>query len=67
MFLGNGPHSAIIAFSKFPGAGLDSGWSEKEGDAETGEEESRNNSTALGQEPGSLSRDSHNNTGILYT
>ena len=35
--------------------------------AETREEQSSNNSTALGQDPGSLSRDSDNDVGILYT
>ena len=33
----------------------------REGDAETREGQSRNNSIALGQGPGSTSRDSHNN------
>ena len=33
----------------------------------TWEEESRNNSTALGQDPGFLSRDTHSDIGVLYT
>ena len=33
----------------------------------TRELQSRNNSTALGQDPGSHSRDTHNNISILYT
>ena len=37
----------------------------KEGDAKSREEQSRNKSTALGQDPGSLSRDTHNDVGIL--
>ena len=39
---------------------------EREG-RQTREEQSRNNRTALGQDPGSFSRDIHNNGGILYT
>ena len=67
LFLGNGPHSASTAFPKFQRTGLDSCCSGKEGGAKTREEEPRNNSTALGQDPGSLSEDTHDDTGILHT
>ena len=54
-----------MASPEFQGAASDR--SGKEGDAKTGEEESRNNSTALGQDAGSLSRETHNDIGILHT
>ena len=64
-FLGKGPHSATIAFPEFQGTGSDSCWSGKEGGAKTREEQSKNSSRALGQDPGSLSRDTHNDGGTL--
>ena len=66
LFLGDGPHSASMAFPEFQEAGSDSCWPGKEGDAKTGEEESSYNRTALGQDPGSPPRDTHNG-GILDT
>ena len=60
LFLGNGPHSASLAFPEFQGTGSDSCWSGKERDVKTREEQSSNNSTASGQDPCSLSRDTHN-------
>ena len=39
----------------------------KGGDANTREDQSANNRTALGQDPGSLSRDTHNGVDILGT
>ena len=59
LFLGNGPHSASMAFPEFQGTGSDSCLSGKKGDAKTMEEESSNKRTALGQNPGSVSRDIH--------
>ena len=56
-----------MAFPEFQGAGSDSRQSGKGGDAETREEPSSNNSIALGQDPGSLSRDTHNDVSTLYT
>ena len=38
----------------------------KGGDAKTREEQPSNNSTALGRDPDSHSRDTHNDGGILY-
>ena len=51
-----------------PGHGSlsDSCSSGKGGDAETREEQPRNNSAALGQGPGSASRDTHNNIFKLF-
>ena len=56
-----------MAFPELQGAGSDSCKAGKGEDAETREEQSSNDSAALGQSPGSLSRDTHNNIGILYT
>ena len=39
---------------------------QKEGKRER-KREKRNNSAALGQDPGSLSRDTHNDVGIVHT
>lgn len=39
----------------------------KEGDAKTRKEKSGKNGTALRQGPGSLSRDTGNDIGIIYT
>ena len=66
LFVGRGPHSASVTFPEFQGAGADRCRPERGGDAETREELSRNSSTASGQDPASLSRDAHNDTGILY-
>ena len=67
LFLRNGPHSATVAFPEFQGTDLDICWSGKEGDAKTREEQSRNNSTELEQDPGSFLRDTHNDVDFLYT
>ena len=68
LFLGNGPPSVSRAFPEIPRAGSDSCWSGKEADAETGEEESKNNSTAWGRVLApSQGRDPHNNVGISHT
>ena len=56
-----------MTFPEFQGAGSDSCPSGMEGDAETREEEPRNNGAAWGQDPGALSRDTQNNIGILHT
>ena len=66
LFLGSGPHSASMTFSEFQGAGSASCWSGKGGDAKIREEESSKNSAALGQYPGSLSRDTYNNAVTLH-
>ena len=65
LFLGNEPHSVSMAYPEFQGAVSDSCWSGKKGVAKIKEEQSSNRSTALGQDPGSLSSD--NDIGILYT
>ena len=59
--------SASMAFPEFQGAGSDSCSLGKGVDAKTREEELGKNSTALGQDPGSLSRDTHNDIGLLHT
>ena len=66
LFLGNGLHSVCMAFPEFQGADSDSCGSGKGGHAETREEEPRNNSPVLGQDPGSPSRDKLKDVGILY-
>ena len=67
LFIGNGPHSASMAFPEFQGANSDSSWSGKEGDAETREEQSGNN-PALGQDlVPSQGTHINNDVGILYT
>ena len=67
LFLENGPPSVPTTFPEILGAGSDRCWSGKEGDAKTREEQSGNNSTALGQDPGSPPRYTHNGVGFLYT
>ena len=59
--------SASMAFPEFQGAGSGSCSPGKEGDAKTREEQSSNNSTVLGQGPGSFSLDAHNDIGLLHT
>ena len=60
LFLGNGPCSATLTFLEF--------LEQVQTVADQGrEEQSSNNSTALGQDPGFLSRNTHNNIGIFYT
>ena len=56
-----------MVFPEFQGVDSDSCWPGKEGDAKTNKEQSRNNGTALVQGPYSLSSDTHDDVGILYT
>ena len=53
------PH--FLTFPEFQRAGSNSCWSGKGGDVEKREKPPRDNSAALGQGPGSTSRDTHNN------
>ena len=64
LLLGNGPHSDSMTFPEFQGAWC---WSGRKGEAKTEEEQPRNQSTASGQDPGSLSSDTYNDVGTLYT
>ena len=57
---------ASMTFPELQRADSNSCSSGKGGDAETTEEQSRNNSAALGQGPGSTSRDTHNNIFKLF-
>ena len=59
LYLGNGFHSASLAFSGFQGAGSYSCLSGKEGNAKTREEQSNKNNTDLGQYPGTTLRDTY--------
>ena len=52
LFLGNGPHSATLTLPSLSSQGQVQTVADHER-----EEQSSNNSTALGQDPGSLSRD----------
>ena len=60
------PHSASLAFPEFQVTDSDSGWSGKEGDAKTREEQSRKETR---DQPWGriLSRRIHKDVGILYT
>ena len=66
LITGNRLHSATVTFPEFPPAGSNSRWLGKGEDAETREEQLRNNSAALGQGPGSPSRDIHDNIFELF-
>ena len=55
-----------MTFPEFQRADSNSCLSGKGGDAEIREEQPRNNSAALGQGPGSISRDTHNNIFKLF-
>ena len=54
-----------MAFPEFQGASSDRCWSGKGGEADSRKEPSKHNSAALGQDPGSLSRDTLNDIGIF--
>ena len=58
--VGNKLHSASLTFPEFQGAGSNTCLSGEGGDAEAKEGQSGNNSAALGQGPGSSSRDTQN-------
>ena len=66
LFVGNRLHSASMTFPEFQRADSNSCYSGKGGDAETREEQSRKNSAALGQGPGSASRDTQNSIFELF-
>ena len=57
--LGSKSHSASMTFPEFQRVGSTCYSSGKGGDPETREEQSRSNSAALGQSPGSPSRDTN--------
>ena len=59
-------HPASVTFPEFQRAGSNNCLSEKGADSETREEQSRNNSAALGQGPCSPSRDTHKNSFELF-
>ena len=68
LFLGHGPHSATMNFPEFLRTGSDRQLLIREGrGCRDPGRTVKNNSADLGQDPGSFSRNTHNNTGILYT
>ena len=66
LITGSRLHSAPMTFPEFQWAGSNSCSSVKGGDAETREEQSRNNSAVLAQGPGAHSRDTHSNIFELF-
>ena len=66
LFVGNRLHSAFLTFPEFHKAASNKCLSGKGEDAETKEEQSRNNSAAMGQGPDSSSRNIHNNFFELF-
>ena len=65
-FTRNRLHTASVTFPEFQREGSNSCSSGKGGVAETREEQSRNNTAALGQGPGSVSRGSQNSIFELF-